>query len=288
MHTPPPAEDIRDIVARALREDIGDGDRTAALIAKDALARAQLVCRDTAVIAGRPWFDEVFRQLSPDVSVHWEVEDGDAVRPNQCLCQLSGPARALLTGERTALNLLQTLSAAATSCRRFADRIKGTHARILDTRKTIPGLRSAQKYAVLCGGCDNHRHGLYDGILIKENHIMAAGSIAVAVETARRMYPDMAIEVEVENLAEVDEALAARADILLLDNFASHLLARAVHKGDHHRRMNLGDVKLEASGDIDLSNVRTVADTGVDYISIGGLTKHVTAVDLSMRFQLED
>lgn len=279
-------ENIDEVVARALAEDVGDGDRTAALVAPDRTGQADVICRETAVIAGAPWFDAVFRQIDPAVGVDWLVADGDTVRPDQRLCRLAGPARALLTGERTALNFLQTLSGTATSCQRFADRIKGTTARILDTRKTLPGLRSAQKYAVRCGGCHNHRKGLYDGILIKENHIMAAGSIGAAVETARHLYPGMAIEVEVENLTEVEAALAARADILLLDNFESHLLARAVNMATRHRRMNLGDIKLEASGDISLSNVRTVADTGVDYISIGSLTKHVTAVDLSMRFQV--
>jgi nicotinate-nucleotide pyrophosphorylase (carboxylating) len=225
------------------------------------------------------WADEVFRQLDPRVRIDWEIADGERIAADQRVCGVTGPARAILTGERTALNFLQTLSGTATTARRYADAVAGTHTRILDTRKTLPGLRAAQKYAVRCGGCDNHRAGLYDGILIKENHIVAAGGIAAAVRAARATQSRLAIEVEVESLEEVREALAAGADILLLDDFtlddirAAIVLARAQ-----------GRARLEASGGIDLGRLREVAETGVDFISIGSLTKHVRAIDLSMRF----
>ncbi|HET7922601.1 MAG TPA: carboxylating nicotinate-nucleotide diphosphorylase [Gammaproteobacteria bacterium] len=272
-------DDIAASVRHALVEDMGSGDLTAALIEPHMRARAQVVSREPAVLCGCAWFDEVFRQLDPAIHVVWQAHDGDAVQADQLLCRLTGPARPLLSGERTALNFLQTLSGTATVARRYAEAVHGTHATILDTRKTLPGLRHAQKYAVRCGGAGNHRIGLYDGILVKENHIMAAGSIAAAVTAARRQSTAIKVEVEVENLDELREALAAGADIALLDDFTLPQLREAV-------RLNAGRMKLEASGSVDLDSVRAVAETGVDYISVGALTKHVRAVDLSMRFEL--
>ena len=265
-------------VALALAEDVGGGDLTAALIPEDAQAEAAVISREPAVLCGAAWFDAVFRQLDPRIHIEWRATDGDRVEPDQLLCTLHGPARALLTGERTALNFLQALSGAATLARRYADLVAGTGATILDTRKTLPGLRLAQKYAVRCGGCQNHRIGLFDAVLIKENHIMAAGSITNAIATARRLYPGVTVEVEVENLAELEEALAARPDIVMLDNFDLATMAEAV-------RITAKQVKLEASGNVNFDTVRAIAETGVDYISIGGLTKDVRAVDLSMRFK---
>jgi len=265
-------------VALALAEDVGAGDLTAALIPEDARAKATVISRETTVLCGAAWFDAVFRQLDPRVAIDWRAADGDRIEPNQVLCTLRGPARPLLTGERTALNFLQMLSGTATLARRFADTVAGTGATILDTRKTLPGLRLAQKYAVRCGGCQNHRIGLFDAVLIKENHIMAAGSITNAIAAARRLHPGVTVEVEVENLAELEEALAAGPDIVLLDNFDLATMAEAV-------RIAGGRVKLEASGNVSFDTVRQIAETGVDYISIGGLTKDVRAVDLSMRFR---
>lgn len=266
------------IVEAALDEDLGDGDITAGLIPEEAQMRATVVCREHAVIAGTAWFDEVFGQLDPDVEIHWQANDGDTVEPNTQLCSLHGDARTLLTGERTALNFLQTLSGTATQVKRYVDAVDGTGVTILDTRKTIPGLRDAQKYAVTCGGGKNHRHGLYDGILIKENHIMAAGSIRKAVESAKGLDSELSIEVEVENLKELEEALSAGADIVLLDNMDNDMLREAV-------RINSGRAKLEASGGVTLETVRAIAETGVDFISIGSLTKNLAAIDLSMRFK---
>jgi len=265
-------------VALALAEDVGGGDLTAALIPEDAQAEATVVSRERAVLCGAAWFDAVFQQLDPRIHIEWRAGDVDAVEPNQLLCTLHGPARALLTGERTALNFLQALSGTATLARLYADLVAGTGATILDTRKTLPGLRLAQKYAVRRGGCQNHRIGLFDAVLIKENHIMAAGSITNAIATARRLHPGITVEVEVENLAELEEALAARPDIVMLDNFDLATLAEAV-------RITAKRVKLEASGNVTTTTVRAIAETGVDYISIGGLTKDVRAVDLSMRFK---
>jgi nicotinate-nucleotide pyrophosphorylase (carboxylating) len=279
METRFPA-DLSDTVRRALAEDVGSGDLTAKLINAETIARGKVISREAATLCGCEWFNEVFRQLDPQIRVNWLMKDGDAVHPDQVICHLEGPARPLLTGERTALNFLQTLSATATAAHRYAEAVRGTRAVVLDTRKTLPGLRSAQKYAVRCGGARNHRTGLYDGILIKENHIMAAGSITAAVTAARRQSSGVPVEVEVENLEEVREALAAGADILLLDNFSLPMLREAVATAG-------GRAKLEASGGIDLSQLRSVAETGVDYISIGSLTKHVQAVDLSMRFELD-
>jgi nicotinate-nucleotide pyrophosphorylase (carboxylating) len=265
-------------VALALAEDVGGGDLTAALIPEGAQAEATVISREHAVLCGAAWFDAVFRQLDPRIHTEWRAADGDRIEPDQLLCTLRGPARALLTGERTALNFLQALSGTATLARRYADAVAGTGATILDTRKTLPGLRLAQKYAVRCGGCQNHRIGLFDAVLIKENHIMAAGSITNAIATARRLHPGVTVEVEVENLAELEEALAARPDIVMLDNFDLATLAEAV-------RITAKRVKLEASGNVNFDTVRAIAETGVDYISIGGLTKDVRAVDLSMRFK---
>ena len=277
-------DDLAEAVARALREDLGDGDKTAAVLRAECTASARIISGDSGMLCGQPWFDEVFRQLDPAVSVHWSLPEGGHMRAGQRVCLLEGPARALLSGERTALNFLQTLSAVATTCQRYADRIKGTRARILDTRETLPGLRSAQKYAVRIGGCENHRHGLFDAILIQANHIAAAGSIAAAADLARCLYPKAPIEIEVQNLDQMEQALHARAERVLLSGFPSHLLARAAHMAARHRRFNLGDVRLEASGDIDLSNVRDVADAGVDFISVARLTKDIQAIPMTMRF----
>jgi nicotinate-nucleotide pyrophosphorylase (carboxylating) len=279
MHVPALPDDIADTVRRALAEDVGAGDLTANLIPGGTPARAQVIAREEAVLCGAAWFDEVLRQLDRNVRVDWNARDGDAVRENQVLCTLEGPARAILTGERTALNFLQTLSGTATVTRRYVEAVRGTHAIVLDTRKTLPGLRTAQKYAVRCGGGQNHRMGLYDAILIKENHIAAAGSVAGAVEAARRTAPaGTTVEVEVEDIAQLNEALAAGADRLLLDNFSLRRLREAV-------QATAGRARIEASGGITLENIRAVAETGVDCISIGALTKHVRAVDLSLRFE---
>lgn len=269
---------IRDNVRTALAEDIGSGDLTAALIPTEAEAQASIICREAAVICGRPWVDEVFRQLDRRVQLEWRVEEGRRVEPGQELLRLQGSARALLTGERTALNFLQSLSGTATEARRYADAVAGLEVKILDTRKTLPGLRAAQKYAVRCGGCHNHRHGLYDGVLIKENHILAAGSITAAVNGVRPFAQGKPVEVEVETLAELREALAAGADIIMLDNFSSTQTSAAV-------AIAAGRAKLEVSGNVSLEGLRALAETGVDYISTGALTKHLRAVDLSMRFR---
>jgi nicotinate-nucleotide pyrophosphorylase (carboxylating) len=278
-------DDLAAVVAAALAEDIGSGDLTAQLVPPGRSGRARVITREAAVVAGRPYVDEVFRQVDPNVCVEWHVDDGDAVVADQLLYRLSGPARSLLTGERTALNWLQTLSAVATLTRRYVDAIAGLPARILDTRKTVPGLRTAQKYAVRCGGGTNHRMGLYDGILIKENHIIAAGSIAAAVAAARGSGTRVPVEVEVETLAELREALDAGADMALLDEFTLDDLRAAVAMNRAHDR---GPMKLEASGGITFETLRSIAETGVDFISIGSLTKHVRAVDLSMRFEFAD
>ncbi|OHC12861.1 MAG: nicotinate-nucleotide diphosphorylase (carboxylating) [Pseudomonadales bacterium GWC1_66_9] len=266
-------------VRRALAEDIGSGDLTAQLIPEERLARARVITREAAVIAGRAWVDEVFRQIDPRVAMHWEVADGERVDADKLLFSLEGPARALLSGERSALNFLQTLSAVATRCRHYADLVEGTPVRLLDTRKTLPGLRLAQKYAVTCGGCHNHRIGLFDAFLIKENHIAACGGIAEAVAAARRIAPGKPVEVEVEDLEELDQALSAGADIVMLDELSLEDMYTAV-------RLTAGRAKLEASGGINGDNLRRIAETGVDYISLGTLTKDIKAVDLSMRLQL--
>lgn len=268
---------IHDDVVRALAEDIGSGDITAPLIPATLQAQAEVISREEAVACGTAWFDGVFQTLDPQVRIAWQVRDGDTVTPGQTLCTLTGPARALLSGERTALNFLQTLSGTATRARRYAAAVTGTGVKVLDTRKTLPGLRAAQKYAVRCGGGFNHRMGLYDAVLIKENHILAAGSITRAVTAARRGARGKTVEVEVETLEELQEALAAAADIILLDNFSIEDLTQAV-------AVSRTRAKLEASGGITLDNIRRIAETGVDYISVGAMTKDVQAVDLSMRF----
>jgi nicotinate-nucleotide pyrophosphorylase (carboxylating) len=261
-----------------LDEDIGSGDITAAIIPETTHAEAEVITREAMVLCGRAWFDAVFKALSPSVNINWLVNEGDKVDKDTLLCRLSGPARSLLTGERTALNLLQTLSATATVARQYAEAVAGTGCKVLDTRKTMPGLRNVQKYAVACGGCHNHRIGLYDGVLIKENHIMAAGSIAKAVQAARAK-TSVPVEVEVESMQELEQAIAAKPDRIMLDNFTLEDMRAAVE-------LNAGAIELEASGNIGLDNIRTIAETGVDYISIGALTKNVRAVDLSMRIKL--
>ncbi|KPX43441.1 Quinolinate phosphoribosyltransferase [Pseudomonas syringae pv. helianthi] len=266
-------------VRRALLEDVGSGDITAQLIPAERLAKATIISRDAAVIAGTAWVDTVFRQLDPRVAVHWQVSDGDRVSPNQTLFHVEGPARSLLTGERSALNFLQMLSGVATRAQYFADMVAGTQVKLLDTRKTLPGLRLAQKYAVTCGGCHNHRIGLYDAFLIKENHIAACGGIAQAVEAAHRIAPGKPVEVEVESLSELKQALDAGADIIMLDELSLDDMREAV-------RLTAGRARLEASGGINDNTLRVIAETGVDYISIGAMTKDVKAVDLSMRLSL--
>lgn len=266
-------------VRRALTEDIGSGDITAQLIPEERLAHATVITREAAVIAGTAWVDAVFRQLDPRVAVHWQVADGDRVQPNQPLFHLEGPARALLSGERSALNFLQCLSGVATRVAHYVELVKGTSVKLLDTRKTLPGLRLAQKYAVTCGGGHNHRIGLYDAFLIKENHIAACGGIAQAINAAHRIAPGKPVEVEVENLDELQQALDAGADIIMLDELSLDDMRTAV-------TLTAGRAKLEASGGINDTTLRTIAETGVDYISIGTLTKDVRAVDLSMRLSL--
>jgi nicotinate-nucleotide pyrophosphorylase (carboxylating) len=266
-------------VRRALAEDMGSGDITAQLIPAERLAQASVITREAAVICGTAWVDAVFRQLDSRVTVHWQVRDGERVTPNQTLFHLEGPARALLSGERSALNFLQTLSAVATRCQHYADLVQDTAVKLLDTRKTLPGLRLAQKYAVTCGGCHNHRIGLYDAFLIKENHIAACGGIAQAVKAAHNIAPGKPVEVEVESLEELQQALEAGADIVMLDELSLDDMRRAV-------ALTQGRAKLEASGGVNESTLRAIAETGVDYISIGTLTKDVKAVDLSMRLSL--
>ncbi|MCK5918471.1 MAG: carboxylating nicotinate-nucleotide diphosphorylase [Cocleimonas sp.] len=272
------AENIKETVQRALAEDIGSGDVTAALIDPNQTSEASVICRDIAILAGKDWFDEVFRQLDESIKIEWNYYDADVIEAGATLCTLSGNSRALLSGERVALNLLQILSATATQTDRYAELIGGFHGRILDTRKTLPNLRQAQKYAVTCGAGKNHRMGLYDMVLIKENHIMAAGSITKAIEKARELHPTLQIEIETENLEEYAEASAANPNIIMLDNFSIDDLRTAVEQNEGK------SIKLEASGNITLKNVRNIADTGVDFISIGEITKNIKAIDLSMRF----
>jgi nicotinate-nucleotide pyrophosphorylase (carboxylating) len=273
----PSQNDILNNVRSALQEDIGSGDITAALIPADAVANAQVITRESGVICGRAWVDTVFAQIDADVKLDWQVEDGQAVVAMEVLFTASGSARSLLTGERAALNFLQFLSGTATICRRYADLVEGTGVRLLDTRKTIPGLRMAQKYAVGCGGCHNHRIGLYDAFLIKENHINACGGIAAAVQCARSHAPDKPVEVEVESLEELGLALATDCERVMLDNFSLQDLSQAV-------KQNNGQVELEASGNVSELTLRSIAETGVDCISIGALTKDCKALDLSLRF----
>lgn len=288
-------QDIRRAVRAALLEDLGDAltaldqpdasaDITAQLIPADRISTARVITREAGVFCGQPWVDEVFLQLKAqlggDVRVEWKVQDGEHLLPNQELFRLHGPARVLLTGERNALNFVQTLSGVATLTARYVAELEGTDCRLLDTRKTLPGLRTAQKYAVTCGGGKNHRIGLYDAYLIKENHILACGGIAPAIAQARHLNPGKPVEVEVESLAELEQALSARADIVMLDNFDVPMMREAV-------QLNQGRAKLEVSGNVTLDTLASYAATGVDFISVGALTKHVRALDLSMRF-IED
>jgi nicotinate-nucleotide pyrophosphorylase (carboxylating) len=280
--TPVPApHDLPQQVERALEEDIGGGDLTAALIPNEALGQASVITREAAVVCGIPYVEAVFGRLDRKVRIDWRTTEGARVAAEEVLFHIRGPARALLTGERTALNFLQLLSGTATAAHAFAERIEGTGCRLLDTRKTMPGLRTAQKYAVRVGGGQNHRIGLFDGILIKENHIMAAGSIARAVEAARATRAQVPVEVEVENLDELSQAIAAGADIAMLDDFS---LAAMVAGVERNRRA-IRPLKLEASGGVTLDTIRRIAETGVDFISVGSITKHVRAIDLSMRFE---
>jgi len=274
---------VTDDVRRALAEDIGSGDVTASLIPEDVGATATVLTREDAVICGQPWFDEVFDQLEGSTVIDWRCAEGQPVCADTVICEMKGNARILLTGERTALNFLQMLSGTATTARQYAKAVSATGCQVLDTRKTVPGLRDAQKYASACGGATNHRKGLYDGVLIKENHIMAAGGIREAVVTARTTAVDLPIEVEVENIDEVREALVAGADILLLDNFPLRKLEDAVSL---NTELRCAPAKLEASGNVTLETIRDIANTGVDFVSVGAITKHVTAVDFSMRFRI--
>ncbi len=267
---------IQENVRAALAEDVGAGDISASLIPADASTTARVITREQAIVCGQAWVNEVFRQLDPNVSLSWQCDDGDTVEPNDTLFELSGNTRSLLTGERSALNFLQLLSGTATLCANYAAKVAHTKVKLLDTRKTIPGLRLAQKYAVHCGGCVNHRVGLYDAFLIKENHITACGSIANAVQQARRNHPDKLVEVEVENFAELEQAISAACDRVMLDNFALDDLHKAVRHVE-------GRLELEASGGITDASLVPIAETGVDYISIGALTKDCKAIDLSMR-----
>jgi nicotinate-nucleotide pyrophosphorylase (carboxylating) len=278
MHTVSrvPQDSIDADVARALAEDVGDGDITAALVAEDATASGQLITREDGVLCGRPWAEAVFRAVDARCELRWDADDGDRIRAGQRLFTVTGPARALLTAERTALNFLQTLSGTATRARHYADLVAGTDLKLLDTRKTIPGLRLAQKYAVACGGCHNHRIGLFDAFLIKENHIAACGSIAAAVAAARALAPGKPVEVEVENAEELGQALAAKADRIMLDNFGLAALREAVVA-------TAGRAELEASGNVTEETLPAIAATGVDYVSIGALTKDFKALDLSLR-----
>ncbi len=265
------------VVKFALEEDIGAGDLTASLLSADSHSKTRVITREEAIVCGTAWFDSVFQQLDKNVKVEWLVKDGDLVQAEQELCRLEGLTRPILTGERAALNFLQTLSATATSAYRYSQILEGTSTKLLDTRKTIPGLREAQKYAIKMGGGHNHRIGLFDGILLKENHIAAAGSITNAVIEAKKRYPEIPVEVEVEGMEELQQAIEAGADIIMLDNFSNEQMKVAV-------TLTAGRSKLEASGGYDNESLRAAAETGVDFISVGALTKHVQAVDLSMRF----
>lgn len=276
---PPP--DIHEQVARALAEDVGSGDVTAALVPPDAQARATLITRDAMVLCGRAWLAETFRQLDPAIHIDWRGHDGHEYPADSVLCEIHGPARAMLTGERCALNFVQTLSGTATATRQYVAAVAGTSCKVLDTRKTLPGLRLAQKYAVRCGGGHNHRLGLYDMVLIKENHVIAAGGIAAAIGAARATSPGVPVEVEVETLHEFRAALAAQPDVIMLDEFGMDDMRRAVAERNAAGRAT----RLEVSGGITLDNVRDLAMAGVDFVSIGALTKHVRAADLSLRFQ---
>jgi nicotinate-nucleotide pyrophosphorylase (carboxylating) len=273
--------DIASEVARALAEDIGPGDVTAALVPATQRARATLVTREPIVLCGMAWLDETFRQLDASISVHWHVRDGEEPAADTVLCEIEGLARPILSGERCALNFVQLLSGTATTTRRYVDAVAGTGCQILDTRKTIPGLRLAQKYAVRCGGGSNHRLGLHDMVLIKENHAIAAGGIAASIAAARAASPGVPVEVEVETLQEFSAALAAQPEVIMLDEFSHADMRAAVAQ----RSASGSGVRLEVSGGVNLQNIRAIAQTGIDYISVGALTKHLTAADLSLRFQ---
>ena len=268
---------VRAHVRAAVDEDVGSGDITAQLVPRSSLAQARVITREAGVFCGRPWVAETCRQIEPRIEMHWQANDGDAIAPDQILLELAGPARGLLAAERTMLNFAQLLSGVATRTRHCVDLIRDTRATLLDTRKTVPGLRLAQKYAVHCGGGENHRMGLFDAYLIKENHIVAAGSIRAAVARARALNATAPLEVEVESAAELEEAIGAGADLIMLDNFSVDQCADAVAR-------TAGRAKLEASGGIDERTLPAIARTGVDYVSVGGLTKAVRPLDLSMRF----
>jgi nicotinate-nucleotide pyrophosphorylase (carboxylating) len=276
LEVPP---DVAQQVTAALREDVGGGDVTATLVPEQQVVRGEVIARETAIVCGAPWASETFRQLDPRIKLEWLCAEGERIAADAVVLRLEGRARPVLTGERTALNFLQLLSGTATVTRRYVDLVAGTACTIIDTRKTLPGLRTAQKYAVRCGGAHNHRMGLYDMVLIKENHITAAGSLSAAVAAARVAGPRVPVETEVESLAELEEALAARPDVILLDDFTLEDMRTAVARN----RASGVHAKLEASGSVNLANVRAIAETGVDYVSIGALTKHVQAIDLSMR-----
>lgn len=275
--------EISRAVTETIKEDLGGtldpaADITASLIPAEARNQATIITREQGVFCGQAWADEVFKQLGDEVSITWHVQDGDKVEPNQVLCSLEGPSRALLTGERNAMNFIQTLSGCATVVAQYAAELEGTGCRLLDTRKTIPGLRSALKYAVACGGGFNHRIGVFDAYLIKENHIIANGGISQTIKTAKELNPGKPVEVETESLDELKEAIEAGADIIMLDNFTTDMMREAV-------KINAGRAALENSGNVTLETLREYADTGVDYISVGALTKHLRAMDLSMRFK---
>lgn len=276
MNPIPPPNNIASVVSGALAEDVGPGDATAELVPKGSQASASVVAREQGVLAGAPWVNETFKQLDRSVNVFWHYQDGQRLNAGDLVCEIEGNARAVLSGERTALNFLQFLSGTATESRRYADAVKGTGTQVIDTRKTVPGLRLAQKYAVAVGGCGNHRLGLYDAILIKENHIAAAGGIGAAL--ARAMTTSVPVEIEVETIEQLMEAIELGAQRVLLDNFSLEQMREAV---DWTR----GRARLEASGNVDLQNIRSVAETGVDFVSVGALTKHVRALDLSLRFR---
>jgi nicotinate-nucleotide pyrophosphorylase (carboxylating) len=279
----PPAlpADIATVVSRAIAEDLGSGDLTAELISAHPGAVARVIAREPATLCGRPWFQETFRQIDPKVAIAWNADDGASIAADTVVCELRGPARSIVTAERTALNFLQTLSGTATAVRAYADLVVGAVARILDTRKTLPGLRLAQKYAVRCGGGENHRIGLFDAVLIKENHVAAVGNLTAAVAAARRLSPNVMIEVEVETLDQLREALSTDADRIMLDDFSLDDMRAAVTLRDAHAGKRQ---ELEASGSVDAARLKAIAATGVDCISIGALTKHVRAIDFSMRF----
>ena len=281
MNPAAPPADVSAVVAAALAEDLGAGDLTAELIDANARARAHVVAREPAILCGRGWVDETFRQIDAGVVTAWRAKDGDRIAPDAIVCEIGGPARALVTGERTALNFLQTLSGTATATRALVDLLAGTQTRVLDTRKTLPGLRLAQKYAVRCGGGENHRLGLYDAILIKENHIAAVGDLRKAVRAARRRAPQVPLEVEVENLVELAEALDSDTDRIMLDDFAIDDVKRAVALRDRHAGKRK---ELEVSGGVQADALAAIAATGVDFVSVGAITKHVRAIDFSMRF----